>query len=80
MNKSIGEKDLDIIGVVNLLNEGIESNEHHIKTLLTSIFRGTQGEDKVTTGRYFELPKFVINENRNMIYFYLPCYVYSVEL
>ena len=80
VNKSIGEKDLDIVGVVNLLNEGIESSEHNINTVLTSMFRGTQGEDKVTTDRYFELPKFVIDENRNIIYFYLPYYVYSVEL
>ena len=80
VNKSIGDKDLDIVGVVNMVNEGIESSKHHIKTVLTSIFRGTQGEDKVTTDRYFELPKFVIDENRNMIYFYLPYYVYSVEL
>ena len=80
VNKSIGEKDLDIVGVVNLLNEGIESSKHHIKTVLTSIFCGTQGEDKVTTARYFELPKFIIDENRNMIYFYLPYCVYSVEI
>ena len=66
--------------MVQVLNEGIESNIDAIKHILSLIYKTTNGHDKITSDRYVTLPKFEIDKNRNLIYLHLPYYVYSVEL
>ena len=78
--KSGKRNSIDINSVVQLLNEGIESNTDAIKRILRLIYKTTNGHDKITSDRYFTLPKFEIDKNRNLIYLHLPYYVYSVEL
>ena len=78
--KSVKRNSIDITSVVQLLNEGIESNTDVIKRILSLIYKTTNGHDKITSDRYFTLPKFENDKNRNLIYLHLPYYVYLVEL
>ena len=72
--------DLDINTVVQLLNKGIENHSESIKHVIGLQCRNTSGKQLLTTDRYFTLPKFEIDENRNLIYLHLPYYIHSVEL
>ena len=72
--------DLNIKTVIQLINEGIESQRESIKHRLSLQFKNTSGNLLITADRYFTVPKFEIDENRNLINFHLPYYVYSVEL
>ena len=56
--KSVKRNSIDIKSVVQLLNEGIESNTDAIKRIPSLIYKTTNGHDKITSDRYFTLPKF----------------------
>ena len=58
-----------------VLNEGIERNTDAIKHILRLIYTNTNRHDKITSRRYFTLPKVEIDENRNLIYLHIP-YIY----
>ena len=72
--------DLDINTVVQLLNKGIEDHSDSIKHVIELQFRHTSGKQLITTDRYFTLPQFEIDDNRNLIYLHLPYYIHSVDL
>ena len=72
--------DLNSKTVIRLLNEAIEDQRESINHILSLQFKNTSGNLLITTDRYFTVPKFEIDENRNLIYLHLPYYVYSVEL
>ena len=72
--------DLKIKTVVQLLHEAIESQRESIKHIVSLQCKNTSGNLLSTTDRYFTVPKFEIDENRNYIYLHLPYYVYLVEL
>ena len=73
-------EDLDIKTVVQLLNDALEGQRESIKHILSLQFNYTSGQLLITTDRYFTVPKFEIDENRNLIYLHLPYYIHSVEL
>ena len=72
--------DLDIKTIIQLLNDALEGQRESIKHILSLQFNNTSGKLFITTDRYFTLPKFEIDENRNLIYLHLPYYIHSVEL
>ena len=78
--KSVNGNSINSNSVVELLNEGIESNTDAIKHIISLIYKDTNGHDKITSNRYFTLPKFEIDENRNVIYLHMPYYIYSIDL
>ena len=73
-------EDLDIKTIIQLLNDALEGQHESIKHILSLQFNYTSGHLLITTDRYFTLPKFEIDENRNLIYLHLPYYIHSVEL
>ena len=74
------KEDLDIKTIIQLLNDALEGQRESIKHIISLQFRNTSGKLLITTDRYFTLPHFEIDENRNLIYLHLPYYIYSVEL
>ena len=80
VHKHNNKKDLDSKTVVQLLNKGIEDHSDSINHVIGLQFRNTSGNQLITTDRYFTLPKFEIDENRNLIYLHLPYYIHSADL
>ena len=52
---------------MKLVNDRIENKIESMKHVLGLQFRNTSGKLLITTDRYFTLPKFEIDENRNLI-------------
>ena len=73
-----GKLEISIVDVVGLLNEGIQNSQQGINSAINSIFQGTAGEAKKTMDRYIELPKFTVDETRNVIYCHIPYYNQSI--
>ena len=70
------KEDLNIKTVVQLLHEAIEGQRDLMKHIISLQFRNTSGNQLITTDKYFTIPIFEIDENRNLIYLHLPYYIY----
>ena len=71
---------ISLLDLLKFLNAGIAHQKAAIGDVLQHTFRETNGYSKILEDKYFELPSFSVNIDKQSVHLSLPYYISSVKL